>query len=457
MSLSGDHTVSVIRAFSYFSHLANIAEDRHHLRRRRVHERQGHLQEGSLALAFERLARRGVTGEQIVTTLNHAFISPVLTAHPTEVQRKSILDAERAIAELLAARTPQASERELADNEALIRARVTQLWQTRMLRTAKLTVDDEIENALSYYRATFLAQIPILYREIEEALPGHDIASFFRMGNWIGGDRDGNPFVGAATLQTAFMRQSETVLRHYLTQVHELGAELSNSATLQAITPQMQALADASGDASPHRDDEPYRRALIGIYARLAATLQVLTGTEALRHAIAPSAPYAAAAELLADLRTIEASLVSHHAEALVRPRLAPLDARGAGVRLPPRDRRPAPELRQARGRRRRAARGGAHRGRLLGARRAGAARAAAARAQRRAAAARRRERARRGVQRGEPERAGDLRDRGRDAAPLRPRGAAPLHHLAHRKRQRPARGAGAAEGSRPAARHARR
>jgi phosphoenolpyruvate carboxylase len=325
MSLSGDHTVSVIRAFSYFSHLANIAEDRHHLRRRRVHERQGHLQEGSLALAFERLARRGVAGEQIVTTLNHAFISPVLTAHPTEVQRKSILDAERAIAELLAARTTQSSERDLAENEALMRARVTQLWQTRMLRTAKLTVDDEIENALSYYRATFLAQIPILYREIEEALPGHDIASFFRMGNWIGGDRDGNPFVGAATLQTAFMRQSETVLRHYLTQVHELGAELSNSATLQAITPQMQALADVSGDASPHREDEPYRRALIGIYARLAATLQVLTGTEALRHAIAPSAPYAAAGELLADLRTIEVSLVSHHAEALVRPRLAPL------------------------------------------------------------------------------------------------------------------------------------
>ncbi len=325
MSLSGDHTVSVIRAFSYFSHLANIAEDRHHLRRRRVHERQGHLQEGSLALAFERLARRGVSGAEIVTTLNHAFISPVLTAHPTEVQRKSILDAERAIAELLAARSPQASERELADNEALIRARVTQLWQTRMLRTAKLTVDDEIENALSYYRATFLAQIPILYREIEEALPGHEIASFFRMGNWIGGDRDGNPFVGAETLQTAFMRQSETVLRHYLTQVHELGAELSNSATLQAITPAMQALADASGDANPHREDEPYRRALIGIYARLAATLHDLTGTEALRHAIAPSAPYAAAGDLLAHLRTIEASLVSHHAEALVRPRLAPL------------------------------------------------------------------------------------------------------------------------------------
>jgi phosphoenolpyruvate carboxylase len=325
MGLSGDRTVSVIRAFSYFSHLANIAEDRHHLRRRAFHERQGHRQEGSLALTFERLARRGVRADRIAETLQHAFISPVLTAHPTEVQRKSILDAERAVAELLVARTPQSSERDLQENEALLRARVTQLWQTRMLRTAKLTVADEIENALSYYRVTFLAQIPVLYRDLEAALPGHEIASFFRMGNWIGGDRDGNPFVSAETLAIALARQSETALRFYLTQVHELGAELSNSATLVPVMPALQKLADASGDDSAHRLDEPYRRALIGVYARLAATLHALTGTEALRHAVAPRQPYAEAGELLADLRTIEASLVAHHAAALVGPRLAPL------------------------------------------------------------------------------------------------------------------------------------
>ncbi len=323
--LSGDRTVSVIRAFSYFSHLANIAEDRHHLRRRAIHDRQGHLQEGSLAMAFDRLARRGVNADRIAETLQHAFISPVLTAHPTEVQRKSILDAERAIAELLAARSGLAGERELQSNEALLLARVTQLWQTRILRTAKLTVADEIENALSYYRATFLTQIPLLYRHIEEALPGHPVAPFFRMGNWIGGDRDGNPFVSAETLATALARQSETALRFYLTQVHELGAELSISATLTAVSPAMQQLADASGDASSHREDEPYRRALVGMYARLAATLQALTGTEALRHAVAPSRPYASADELLADLRTIEMSLREHHAEALVQPRLSPL------------------------------------------------------------------------------------------------------------------------------------
>jgi phosphoenolpyruvate carboxylase len=324
-NLSTDQTVSVIRAFSYFSHLANIAEDRHHVRRREVHERKGHLQDGSLAMCFERLAQGNVRPADIAKTLAHAHISPVLTAHPTEVQRKSILDAERAIAELIEQRDALATERELADNEALLRARVTQLWQTRMLRYAKLSVSDEIENALSYYRTTFLRQIPRLYREIERALPGHDIASFFRTGNWIGGDRDGNPNVSAETLRMALARQSETVLRFYLTEVHELGAELSISAMLAPVTPEMRALAERSPDLSVHREDEPYRRALIGMYARLAATLHGLTGTEALRHAVAPQDPYERAGDFLADLQVIEESLTSHHADALISPRLAPL------------------------------------------------------------------------------------------------------------------------------------
>jgi len=324
-NLSGDQTVSVIRAFSYFSHLANIAEDRHHVRRRDHHERQGHLQEGSLAMSMERLANAGIRAADIAKTLASAYISPVLTAHPTEVQRKSILDAERAIAELVERRETLPTERERAENEALIRARVTQLWQTRMLRTAKLTVSDEIDNALSYYHATFLRQIPRMYREVETALPGHDIATFFRMGNWIGGDRDGNPFVTADTLRMALARQAETVLRFYLTEVHELGAELSISATLAPVSAEMRTLAEASPDENPHREDEPYRRALIGVYARLAATLHELTGTEALRHAVAPQNAYRFAADFLADLRVVEASLRTHHADALIGPRLAPL------------------------------------------------------------------------------------------------------------------------------------
>ncbi len=324
-SLSNEHTVSVIRAFTYFSHLANLAEDRHHIRRRAIHERRGDVQDGSLDAAFARLRASGHTSRAIAKTLKSAFISPVLTAHPTEVQRKSILDAERAIAGLLSARdAPDLIARDKALLEMQLRARVTQLWQTRLLRYTKLQVADEIENALSYFEATFLKEIPRLYEDVEERVGKIDEA-FFRMGNWIGGDRDGNPNVTAATLELALRRQSETALRHHLREVHFLGAELSTSLMLVGVSPDMQALAARSPDASEHRKDEPYRRALIGMYARLAATLQELTGTEAARHAAAPQNAYVTAEEFLADLRTIEASLHATNGAHLIGMRLAAL------------------------------------------------------------------------------------------------------------------------------------
>jgi phosphoenolpyruvate carboxylase len=337
-SLPGDRAVSVIRAFTYFSHLANLAEDRHHIRRRAIHERAGHTQEGSIDVALQRLRWAGITPISISDMLATSYVSPVLTAHPTEVQRQSILDAERDIAHLLTERDAikaraaavnaakdALSPKELAANELQMRARVMQLWQTRLLRFTKLTVADEIENALSYYEATFLREIPKLYAELEEALPGQPIASFLRMGQWIGGDRDGNPNVTSQTLEHALTRQSDVALRHYLTEVHFLGSELSLSAMLVPFGPTMLALAERSPDTNEHRQDEPYRRALTGMYARLAATLKKLTGGEAARHAVAPQNPYASAEEFLADLRIIEASLCSHHAEALAAQRLHPL------------------------------------------------------------------------------------------------------------------------------------
>ncbi len=337
-SLPGDRAVSVIRAFTYFSHLANLAEDRHHIRRRAIHERAGHTQEGSFDVALQRLRWAGITPKSISDMLATSYVAPVLTAHPTEVQRKSILDAERDIAHLLTERDAikaraaavnaakdALTPKELAANELQMRARVMQLWQTRLLRFTKLTVADEIENALSYYEATFLREIPKLYAELEEALPGQPIASFLRMGQWIGGDRDGNPNVTAQTLEHALTRQSDVALRHYLTEVHYLGSELSLSAMLVPFGPEMQALAARSPDTNEHRQDEPYRRALTGMYARLAATLTHLTGGEAARHAVAPQNPYARAEEFLADLRVIETSLCSHHAEAVAAQRLHPL------------------------------------------------------------------------------------------------------------------------------------
>jgi len=145
------------------------------------------------------------------------------------------------------------------------------------------------------------------------------------MGQWIGGDRDGNPNVTAETLEYALRRQSEVALRHYLTEVHYLGGELSLSAMLVDFPAEMQALAARSPDTNAHRMDEPYRRALTGIYARLAATLKTLTGGEAARHAVAPQNPYDNAQEFGVDLRTIENSLRSQHAQALADQRLHPL------------------------------------------------------------------------------------------------------------------------------------
>ncbi len=333
--LSGESAMKVLRAFTYFSHLANLAEDRHHIRRRVAYERIGSYQDGSIPMAMKKLHAAGVTSKMISKTLEASLISPVLTAHPTEVQRTSILEAERDIANLLTARdqikesskanNPQKDallNKELKANEEQIRARVLQLWHTRLLRFTKLTVADEIENALTYYETTFLREIPKIYAQLEDSLSGNSVASFLKMGQWIGGDRDGNPNVSAKTLEYAVSRQAEMVLRHYLTEVHHLGRELSVSALLLNFPKKMQELAAASPDINEHRQDEPYRRALTGMYSRLAATLKVLTGTDAARHAVAPQNPYATAQEFLLDLKTIEASLVSQGAKALSDRRL---------------------------------------------------------------------------------------------------------------------------------------
>jgi len=334
--LTREQTISVVRAFSYFSHLANIAEDQHHIRRRRAHLLAGSpVQQGSVGYALGKLKAAGVEHDTVAEFFQQALISPVLTAHPTEVQRKSILDAEHDIARLLAERDLPLTPKERAANSHLLHARITTLWQTRMLRYSKLTVSDEIENALSYYRITFLRELPALYDDIEADIAAEypqlagardaTPASYMQMGSWIGGDRDGNPNVNAGTMQHALVRHATTILDFYLDETHALGAELSISTLMVSVSPELQALADASPDNSPHRSDEPYRRALIGVYARLAATARQLGATNILRKEVGPAAPYADAAELGADLQILIDSLASHHAAALAKPRLASL------------------------------------------------------------------------------------------------------------------------------------
>ena len=330
--LAPAQTNQVVRAFTYFSHLANIAEDQHHLRRARAHAIAGSgPREGSVLHSVTRALAIGTGTGQLLDFFAGAQVNPVLTAHPTEVQRKSILDCHWKIAALLDERdrrelTPQ----EMADEEEAIRRAVLTLWQTRMLRPVKLAVMDEVNNALTYYDLTFLRALPRLYSAIEDQLATavprwparQELPPFLRPGSWIGGDRDGNPFVTAEVLSAALRAQSRRALSFYLEQTHKLGASLSPTDLLVTVSADLAALAEASPDHSPHRDDEPYRRAIAGIYARLAATAHIIDDLAAPRQAVGNAAPYATARDFAADLDIIHRSLVEHGSELLARGRL---------------------------------------------------------------------------------------------------------------------------------------
>src|SRR5262245_10599608 len=319
-----EETLHVVRAFSYFSHLLNIAEDVHQNRRRHAHADAGAPRRpGSIGHALEVSCNSSI--DEITAWFARARVSPVLTAHPTEVQRQSILDCEREIARLLAA--PQAPARDRALYVAVLR-----LWLPAMLRLTRLAVAAEIVNALAYFRLTFIAELPRLYADLEEALRSRFglarepwLPPFLTVGSWVGGDRDGNPNVGAATLEIAAAQQARLILGHYLEEVNLLGRELSLAGRLMKTPPEVLEQAARSGDTSAYRRDEPYRRVVSGIYSRLAATARVLADLHASPPPVAELAPYASAAELAADLELITQGLEAHGAGALAEGRLRSL------------------------------------------------------------------------------------------------------------------------------------
>ena len=334
--LRGNDPNSVARAFSYFLHLANIAEDRDQNRAQRAQALADDTPaRGSLREAIDLLREQGVSTEEIQRLLSEACLVPVLTAHPTEVQRKSTLDVHREIATVLRQREAPLTQQEIEDLDLTLLGRVATLWQTRMLRHTRLTVADEIENALSYYRSTFLHVIPRVYADLARylapesasrfAAPPPPLEPFLRMGSWIGGDRDGNPNVDAGTLELALLRQATVLFEYYLQEVHAIGSELSMTTLLVDADAELLALADASGDDSSHRRDEPYRRALVGIYARLAATAEQLTGRNLARRVTHPAPPYETPEALSHDLMIIASSLAAHHGAAIARLHLGGL------------------------------------------------------------------------------------------------------------------------------------
>jgi phosphoenolpyruvate carboxylase len=299
-TLSLDEMVAFVRSFMLFSMLANLAEDR-----------QGAAAEkdSTLAAALEFLSAQGIVVAQAASLLNSALITPVLTAHPTEVMRKSMLDHRNRIAALM--RQRDAGLQETATGELIeeaIGAQIALLWQTRALRHERLYVADEVDTALAYLRDIFLPVMPVLYARWERLL-GERPSSFLRLGSWIGGDRDGNPHVTADSLRLALGRASQALVADYLEQLNALGAELSLSSELAPVSGPVNELAESSGDENPARADEPYRRAITGMYARLAATYQQLTGRAPPRPASVSARAYPNAMSLRTDLQRLEQSL----------------------------------------------------------------------------------------------------------------------------------------------------
>ena len=328
-SMSISQTLRIVRAFSYFSHLANIAEDQNNIRRMRQSSKAGELpRPETLARTLLHARTAGISAMNLRKFFASALVSPVLTAHPTEVRRKSTIDREMEIAAVLDQRErAQLTPEELAGSDEQLRRAVLTLWQTNLLRRTRLTVLDEVANGLSFYDYTFLREVPRLHCRLEDRLnegegaSQGELASFLKMGSWIGGDRDGNPFVTAEVMRGTLKMQSSRVIRFYLDELHVLGSELSLAAHLADVSKDLRALAESSPDKSPHRSGEPYRLAVSGIFARLTATA-VRLEVETTRAAVGEAAPYAGIAEFKADLDVLYRSLLGNNSRVIARGRL---------------------------------------------------------------------------------------------------------------------------------------
>ncbi len=332
--LTPEQSAQIVRAYSYFSHLSNIAEDLHNIRKFRTDALNG-VPPGpsTLACALRRCKEAGIAPHQLSDFFDHAFMVPVLTAHPTEVRRRSTMTREIAISHLLDRRERlQWTEEEEIELEDKIRRAVLILWQTSLLRRTKLTVLDEVSNGLAYYNYTFMDEVPRLYQMVERQVRAYapelaqqDIASFLRLGSWIGGDRDGNPYVDADVVRQTVALHGTRILTFYLDELTKLGSELSINNQIVEVSEDLIALAGSSPDSSPHRMAEPYRRAINAIHGRIAATLRAIDELHPLKTRAAKMKPYESAEEFHRDLDIIDRSLRAHNSYIITRGRLRSL------------------------------------------------------------------------------------------------------------------------------------
>src|SRR5690625_377196 len=340
--------VPVIRAFSHFALLANVAEDIHRERRRALHVAAGEPPpEASLAATYatpDRLRAAGQLPTPAATAaLAGAVVGPLTTAHPTQTpppravpphptdtRRRSVFTTQHRITALMrlhaAGHTTTDDGRDI---ELQLRQAILLLWQTALTRLTRPQLVDEIKMGLRYYPAAFLEVVPQLNAELRAALrqrwpdPALLAEPMLRMGSWIGGDRDGNPNVTAEVVRYATGSAAYTLFTHYLGELRELGRELSLSGRLVAVSPALSALAGAVASASS--DDEPYRQVIDLIRARLSATATALLDRDPPELLTLDVPAYRTPAELRADLDTVDASLRGHGSSVLADDRLARL------------------------------------------------------------------------------------------------------------------------------------
>lgn len=323
----------LIRAFSHFLLLANLSEDLQRDRRRAVHLAAGEPpQDSSLAATYRKLDKARPEGELVAELLSDALVSPVITAHPTETRRRTVFDVQARITDLMRRRQRYAeTEPEYAAIETDLRRQVLLLWRTALIRLARLRIQDEIEVGLRYYDLTLFDVIPRINAEVRNELrarwPEQRLLTrpMLRPGSWIGGDRDGNPNVTAEVVHRATHRAGEVAFGNYLTALVDLEKSLSQSARLVPVTPELAALAEESFDDSPQRADEPYRRALRGIRARLSATARRALGEIPTDGIDVDARPYSGASEFLAELCVVDTAMRASGDGLLADDRLAAL------------------------------------------------------------------------------------------------------------------------------------
>ncbi|MGV0792334.1 phosphoenolpyruvate carboxylase [Mycolicibacterium sp. XJ1819] len=317
--------IPVIRAFTHFALLANVAEDIHRERRRAVHVAAGEPpQPSSLAATYLKLDSAQLDSDRVAESLADAVVSPVITAHPTETRRRTIFHTQHRITELMRQRLHGHD-----DIEDELRRHILTMWQTALVRLSRLQIQDEIETGLRYYPASFFEVVPRVNAEVRTALskrwPDARLLEepILRPGSWIGGDRDGNPNVTGDVVRLATGEAAFTALDHYFGELAALEEELSMSGRLVTTSDELRALAENC--AEPARADEPYRRALRAIRGRLTSTaIEILDRRS--EHELDLGLPrYQTSRELLAELDVVDASLRANGSAVLADDRLAVL------------------------------------------------------------------------------------------------------------------------------------